>query len=72
MNYYIKKFKHKNGNKLRNMHDKNPKQYWKFLKKLKPKSKDDDTPQNFTIFLKILIKTPILMRKMIVFYPMIF
>jgi len=44
MNYYIKERKQNFANKLRSMNDKNPKQYWSFLNKLKPKTKVNNTP----------------------------
>lgn len=44
MNFYIKKQKQSNSDKLREMSGKNPKQYWKFLKSLKPKNKDNISP----------------------------
>ena len=44
MNSYISKYKHNNANKLRSLNEKQPKKYWNFLKKLKPKNKNTDSP----------------------------
>lgn len=44
MNYYIKEHKHKNTETLRNLHEKSPKQYWKYINSLKPKTKNIDAP----------------------------
>lgn len=44
MNFYIKKHKQTNEAKLRSLNEKNPKKYWKFLNRLKPKSKSIQSP----------------------------
>ena len=43
MNKYISQYKHTQQTKLRNMHKKSPKDYWKYLNSLN-KSKKTKTP----------------------------
>ena len=42
MNFYINKFIKKSQNKLRNMHNKDPKEYWKTLNSIDNKKQDPD------------------------------
>ena len=44
MHFYIDKFNHSKAKKLRSMHAKTPKQYWKFLNSLKSKTNDECAP----------------------------
>ena len=44
MDYYIKKQRHLNQDKLRRLNEKNPKKYWKFLNNLKSKDKNSRSP----------------------------
>ena len=41
---YVREYKHAQATKLRNMKTSNPKHYWNFLKKMKPKSKSTPSP----------------------------
>ena len=42
MIFYINKFIKKSQNKLRNMHNKDPKEYWKTLNSIDNKKQDPD------------------------------
>lgn len=50
MNFYIKKHKQNNATKLRELNDKNPKRYWKFLNSLKSNKKDNPSPNIHEFF----------------------
>ena len=50
MHFYINKYKHCQSQKLRQLSDKNPKQYWKFLNKLMPKHKKNESPSSEDFF----------------------
>jgi hypothetical protein len=60
INHYRNKYKHNNAKKLRTMHGKNPKQYWNFLKKLKPKTRNEESPSitEFSDFFKNINTNP--------------
>ena len=50
MNDFIMKYNKNNEIKLRNMQSKRPKDYWKYLNKIKPTSKVDKTPDLNSLF----------------------
>lgn len=41
---FVKEYKYKQANKLRRMNTNDPKQYWRFLNRLKPRTTENQTP----------------------------
>ena len=59
MNFYINQYKFSKSAKLRNLHSRNPKHYWKFINSLKGKpASETPSPEEFYEFFKDRNKSP--------------